>query len=157
MTLPPKDNSVLEQYYSAGVDEVAFNIEIFDRSIAAKIMPRKGAIALETYKNALLYSVKLWGKTGNVRSLLVYGLEKDATFFAGIEWLASNGVQPIISPFRPLRGTMLSNIVPPSTENLIKTYHKASSICNKYDLNLGPDCVYCQNNTLSFSAHLIFS
>lgn len=157
MTLPPKDNSVLEQYYSAGVDEVAFNIEIFDRSIAAKIMPGKGAIALETYKNALLYSVKLWGKTGNVRSLLVYGLEKDATFFARIEWLASNGVQPIISPFRPLRGTMLSNIVPPSTENLIKTYHKASSICNKYDLNLGPDCVYCQNNTLSFSAHLIFS
>ena len=85
MTLPPKDNSVLEQYYSAGVDEVAFNIEIFDRSIAAKIMPGKGAIALETYKNALLYSVKLWGKTGNVRSLLVYGLEKNATFFFGIE------------------------------------------------------------------------
>lgn len=151
MTLPPVESSELDQYHAAGVNEVAFNIEIFDRNYARKIMPGKGQISLENYQNALLHSVKLWGNTGNVRSLLIYGLEPDSSFLDGVEWLAMNGIQPIISPLRALNGTHYENIVPPTTQNLIDIYNKASEICNKYHLHLGPDCIYCQNNTLSFT------
>ena len=147
--------SILNQYYNAGVDEVAFNIEIFNRNIAKNIMPGKGEIPLSIYKNALLQSVELWGNTGKVRSILVYGLESDSSFFKGIEWLASNGIQPIISPFRALCGTVYADTVPPSTDNLIQIYNKASQICKKYNLNLGPNCIYCQNNTLSFDSRVI--
>lgn len=115
-------------------------------------MPGKGKITLDTYKKALLHSVQLWGNTGNVRSLLVYGLEKDADFLQGVEWLASNGIQPIISPFRALRGTEYAHTVPAATERLIKIFEKANRICQMYHINLGPDCIYCQNNTLSFNA-----
>ncbi len=155
MTLPPMDNLIIDQYYAAGVDEVAFNIEIYNREYAKKIMPGKGQIPLTTYQNALLHSVELWGNKGKVRSLLVYGLETDSTFLEGIEWLASNGIQPIISPFRALRGTIYADTVPPSTKNLIQIYNKASKICQKYNLNLGPDCIYCQNNTLSFDSRVV--
>lgn len=151
MTLPPKDDSKLLDYYNAGVTEVAFNIEIYDRKLARQIMPGKGRIPLEQYKETLIKSVELWGNTGNVRSLLIYGLDSDENFFAGIEWLASHGIQPIISPFRALKGTRLENYVPPSSERLITVYEKSTVICKKYGLNLGPDCIYCQNNTLSFS------
>ena len=155
MTLPPMDNLIIDQYYAAGVDEVAFNIEIYNREYAKKIMPGKGQIPLTTYQNALLHSVELWGNKGKVRSLLVYGLETDSTFLEGIEWLASNGIPPIISPFRALRGTIYADTVPPSTKNLIQIYNKASKICQKYNLNLGPDCIYCQNNTLSFDSRVV--
>lgn len=155
MTLPPEDITVLEEYYAAGVNEVAFNIEIYNRNYAKLIMPGKGKIPLSTYQNALLYSVKLWGNTGKVRSLLVYGLESDSTFLEGIEWLASNGIQPVISPFRALSGTVYANTAPPTTQNLMQIYDKASQICKKYNLNLGPDCIYCQNNTLSFDARVV--
>lgn len=156
MTLPPKENSILDEYYAAGVNEVAFNIEIYDRDAAKKIMPGKGQISLSTYQSALLHSVELWKNTGKVRSLLVYGLENDATFFEGIEWLASNGIQPIISPFRALNGTVYSDTVPPSTQKLIEIYDTASKICQKYHIELGPDCMYCQNNTLSFDSRVVF-
>lgn len=156
MTLPPEDISVLDQYYAAGIDEVAFNIEIYNRDHAKSIMPGKGQITLDTYKNALLHSVELWGNKGNVRSILLYGLESDADFFEGIKWLASNGIQPIISPFRALKGTEYSHIVPPSTKMLINIFDKASEICHNNNLNLGPDCIFCQNNTLSFDSHIVF-
>lgn len=39
MTLPPKENSILDEYYAAGVNEVAFNIEIYDRDAAKKSCP----------------------------------------------------------------------------------------------------------------------
>ena len=152
MSLPPQDLSVLDKYYAAGVGEVAFNIEIYNREYAKRSMPGKGKITLDTYKKALLHSVQLWGNTGNVRSLLVYGLEKDADFLQGVEWLASNGIQPIISPFRALRGTEYAHTVPAATERLIKIFEKANRICQMYHINLGPDCIYCQNNTLSFNA-----
>lgn len=155
MTLPPRDLSVLDQYYAAGVDEVAFNIEIYNRDCAKKIMPGKGQIPLDTYKETLLHSVELWGNTGNVRSILLYGLESDDDFFKGIEWLASNGIQPIISPFRALKGTEYAHIVPPTTEKLIEVYDRASGICKKNNLNLGPDCIFCQNNTLSFDSRIV--
>ena len=118
-------------------------------------MPGKGKISLETYKNALLHGVELWGKTGNVRSLLIYGLEPDSSFWDGILWLTSNGIQPIISPFRALNGTAYKDTVPPSTQKLMKVYTQATEICNKFNLNLGPDCIYCQNNTLSFDSAVI--
>ncbi len=155
MTLPPEDISVLDKYHLAGVDEVAFNIEIYNRNRAKNIMPGKGQITLDTYKDALLHSVELWGNTGNVRSILLYGLESDADFYAGIEWLATNGIQPIISPFRALKGTECTHIVPPTTKMLIDVFDKASRICQRNNLNLGPDCIFCQNNTLSFDRHIV--
>ena len=156
MTLPPTDLSILDQYYDLGVSEVAYNIEIYNRTIATKIMPGKGMIPLPVYQNALLHSVKLWGNTGKVRSILIYGLEPDVSFFEGIEWLASNGIQPIISPFRALKKAEYANIVPPNTNALIQIYNKATTICQRYNLNLGPSCIYCQNNTLSFDARIVF-
>lgn len=156
MTLPPTDISVLDQYYALGVDEVAFNIEIYNRDYAKKIMPGKGHIPLSTYQKALLHSVKLWGNTGKVRSLLVYGLENDMDFLEGIKWLSSHGIQPIISPFRALCGTAYANTVPPNTEKLIKIFNQVSDICKKYNMNPGPDCIYCQNNTLSFDSRVVF-
>lgn len=149
MCLPPKEANVIKEMYDAGATEVAFNIEVFDRSVAKKVMPGKGRIPLERYTGALKAGVSIFGKRGEVRSIIILGLEDDKTFFEGIKLLAQNYIQPILSVFRPLPETDMCDSIPPSNEYLIDVYYKAEKICEEYGVTLGPSCVQCQNNTLS--------
>lgn len=149
MCLPPEDISVLRDYYDAGINEIGFNLEIFDREIAKAIMPGKGCIPRDQYEQAFREAVRLWGNQGNVRSLMVLGLESIESFYSGIEWLCGLGVMPIISVFRPLNNIVLRETLPYGNEELERIYYHASKITERFGLVLGPHCVACQNNTLS--------
>jgi len=149
MSLPPNDLRVLAEYYTAGVTEIGFNIELFDQAAALRYMPGKGKISRQEYLTALKEAVKYWGNTGNVRSLMIVGLESEASLLQGIQQLCEIGVMPILSVFRPIPGTDTQHITPPSNRFLRDIYQKSSAICQKFGLHLGPECVACQNNTLS--------
>lgn len=151
MAVPPKKLSILDDLKNAGITEVAFNLEIFDRKLAQEIMPGKGSIEFQRYLETFKYATKLWGKSGNVRSLLILGFDNENTFLNGVNHLCEIGVEPIISIFRPLMNTMLANQNPPMTDDVIKTYHRCLNIVEKYSLKLGPECPACQNNTLSYT------
>lgn len=151
MSIPPEDNSILNHLKKCGITEVAFNLEIFDRTMAKEYMPGKGNIDVGRYMSALSHAVSLWGNTGCVRSLLIYGFDSDEVFLNGIENLCATGVEPIISVFRPLEGTDFSELNPPPTLKIVSIFEKCRCITSKYSLILGPDCAKCQNNTLSFS------
>lgn len=151
MSIPPSSPEILADLYNAGITEVAFNMEIFNRDYAIKVMPGKGKITEENYFSIFKEAVKIWGKKGNVRSLLIYGFDPLNTFLEGIETLCKNGVEPIISIFRPLKDTPMENLIPPSTIELFSLYQDCQNIVHKYSLILGPDCVECQNNTLSYT------
>ena len=149
MSLPPTKPEILEQYKNAGITEVAFNIEIWDRTLSKKIMPGKGAIPLKTYLKALKRSTNLWGTTGNVRTALIFGLDKSETLLEGVQFLCQNGIQPMISVFRPMPNTKLHYLVPPSNSALLSFYDSAQKICTKYRMKLGPTCDACKNNMLA--------
>lgn len=149
MCLPPKDISALSEYHAAGVNEIGFNLELYDRDRAKEIMPGKGAIPLSQYENAYQEAVRLWGNRGNVRSLMVLGLEKEESFFSGIDWLCQLGVMPIVSVFRPVSRIELSMVLPPQNEDLKRIFSRAQKIASNNGLVLGPSCTACQNNTLS--------
>ncbi len=151
MSIPPTSNDILDELKQAGITEVAFNLEMFDRIKAYDYMPGKGSIRITQYEDALSYSVSIWGHTGCVRSLLIYGFDSDEEFLRGIEALCQMGVEPIISIFRPLKNTEFEKLNPPPTINIISIYEKCKNIVELYSLMLGPDCPMCQNNTLSFS------
>lgn len=149
MSLPPKDISHIYDYYQLGLNEVAFNLEVFNREIAVQVMPGKGAIPLEQYMNALEESTKYLGKTGNVRSMLIIGLEPEDSLLKGIKTLSSIGVSPMLSVFRPMPMSSMKKIVPPSIATVKDIFNKAENICNEYNVQLGPACEQCQNNTIS--------
>lgn len=149
MSLPPQNLQVLKDYYEAGVTEIGFNIELFDSEMAAYYMPGKSKISRQEYIRALKQATQFWGTTGKVRSLIIVGLECESSLLTGIQRLCEIGVMPILSIYRPISGTATENIVPPSNHYLKELYKKASAICLKYSLHLGPDCPACQNNTLS--------
>lgn len=149
MCLPPKDLSVLSKYREVGIDEIGFNLELFDREIAKHVMPGKGNIPLLQYESAYQEAVRLWGRHGAVRSLMVLGLEPLDSFYMGIEWLCKLGVMPIISVFRPINNIELKEALPPSNMALVDIFYRATEIAKRYGLSLGPSCSACQNNTLS--------
>lgn len=151
MSIPPTDAKTLDEIKESGITEVAFNLEIFDRYLAEKLMPGKGKIKLEQYISSFAKATSLWGHNGNVRSLLIYGFDTDAIFLSGIEELCRLGVEPIISIFRPLENTELENMNPPATLDIINIYQQCQLIVQKYSMVLGPDCPQCQNNTLSYT------
>lgn len=154
MSIPPENNMVLDRLKECGITEVAFNLEIFDREMAKEYMPGKGCIHVNQYISALSHAVSLWGNTGNVRSLLIYGFDTDEVFLQGVENLCEIGVEPIISVFRPLEGTEFSDLNPPPSLEIMAIYEKCQKIVSKHSLVLGPNCPMCQNNTLSFSRKL---
>lgn len=149
MCLPPSNIETLKRYKEAGVNEVAFNIEIWDRKLAEMLMPGKGRIPLDIYMDALIESTKLWGTSGNVRTALIVGLNNTNSLLEAIETLCKHGIQPMLSIFRPMESTKLYPIVPPSNEKLLDVYNRAQIICRRYGLKLGPSCDACKNNMLA--------
>lgn len=151
MCLPPNDISCIDKYVKAGVNEIAFNIELFDRNLALEYMPGKGQISLEEYILKLEHAISLISQKGNVRTMLMAGLEKTENTLDAIHLLVSKGIQPMISIFRPTPNCRLSYIIQPSNEKMYALYIKAEKICKQYNLSLGPTCSSCQNNTLSIT------
>lgn len=149
MSLPPKEPARIKALYEAGISEMAFNIEIFDRALAAKYMPGKGRIPLERYFDALVEAVKYLGNQGNVRSMLIVGFDPKETLLDGVKTLCELGVQPMLSVFRPMVGTGLENWLPPGLQDILEIFERAADICAQYGRRLGPSCPDCQNNTLS--------
>lgn len=149
MSLPPTEMKILELYKNAGITEVAFNIEIWNRNLAQKIMPGKGSISLNSYLDILKASTLLWGNTGNVRTALIVGLDNCETLLKGIQVLCENGIQPMLSVFRPMQNTKLKFFVPMSNTDLLSFYNKAQKLCEQYGLQLGPTCDACKNNMLA--------
>jgi hypothetical protein len=149
MCLPPDDNESIKLLYENGANEIAFNLELYSPEYAARVMPGKGKILREHYFNALKYAVSLWGKGGNVRSMLIAGLEPAENTLKAVRHLCEIGVQPMLSVFRPMRDTVLHYTIPPSNQEMLQLYQSAAEICRQYGQILGPSCPQCRNNTLS--------
>lgn len=149
MSLPPKNTETLKEYKEAGITEVAFNIEIWDRNLAQKIMPGKGKIPLQHYLDILKESTSLWGKNGNVRTAFIVGLNQSQLLLEATECLCKLGIQPMFSIFRPMSGTKLEAMVPPSNQTLLSVYQDVIKICKKYHMEPGPTCKDCRNNMLA--------
>lgn len=149
MSLPPTNLEVIADYKKLGANEIAFNIEIFNEEIAKKHMPGKGAISRDEYMRALKKAVSVFGQNGQVRSMLIVGLEPLSSFKVGVESLCQIGVSPMISPFRPMEKTKLQNFVPPDYLECQRYYEAALEITKKYHISLGPKHIYSQNNTFN--------
>ena len=83
------------------------NMELFSDAAWETIIPGKHQhIGKQRYLKALEYAVSIFGPI-NTRSILIVGLEDARHTIEGAATLASMGVMPILSPFRPLEGSDL--------------------------------------------------
>lgn len=141
----------LEWLKEIGVHALSINLELWDEDLAKRYMPRKSRITRGEMLNFIARAVEIFGP-GRVRSLLMIGetLEPMESTLMAVDALAARGCQPILSPFRPDPATPLRKLQPPREAFLVETYLRSRDICDRHDVILGPDCLPCQHNTLTF-------
>lgn len=149
MTMLPPKNKLLE-LKNAGVEEVAFNLEIANDDLARQTMPAKRSQGKDAYYEILRESVHIFG-VGNVRSALLVGLDQEQELYNEIVTLAELGVIPCLSAFRALPKTHYENNLNPDNAYLLKVYEHASALLLSISgeiKELGPVCIACRNNML---------
>ncbi len=146
----PRDASFFQRLVALGVHGFSINLEVFDDKKSKEIIREKHSIGHQLFKDAIENAVQGTSGHGRVRSLIVIGLETEKETLEGVSFLASLGCDPVLSPFRPSRGTALSGYPPPTFEYLERVYYEAKNITEKFGVKLGPRCIPCQHNTLTF-------
>jgi len=141
----------VDRMVEEGVQGFSFNLEVFSDEAAVTHLGRKHRSARPLLAAMIERAVKTlgWG-SGRVRSLIIPGLETPEQTLEGVEWLASMGCDPVLSPFRPARGTALAAASPLEPEVLDYVLRRSRAIVREHGVGVGPRCVPCQHNTLSF-------
>ncbi len=150
MSARPDGPAFVERAVAAGITGFSFNVEIFSEEHARRHLPLKHKWSRAHLEPTIRRAVELlgWGNA-SVRSLIIPGLEPPEDTLAGVEWLASIGASPVLSPFRPAPGTDLADTDPITPELLRAIFDESREIVRRHEVVLGPRCVACQHNTLS--------
>ena len=138
-----------QQLKNIGVHGLSINLELYNEEKAKRIMRGKYKASRQLYFDFIEQAVPIFGE-GNVRSLLMVGIESLEDTLKGVESLAQRGCDPVLSPFRPDPSTPMKNEQPPTEEFLREVYLRSRDIVERYRVKLGPRCIPCHHNTLTF-------
>lgn len=127
-----------------GIYGLSINIELYNKELRKRYIPRKYDIGLENYITFLQTAVDVLG-THRVRSCIIVGLEPIEDTIKGIELLCQIGCMPVLSLYVPINGI---HVKKPSVETMLKVREEAEEISNKYDVPLGPICKPCTHNLI---------
>jgi len=150
MMTPRTSTTIIDSLFDWGITGYALNMEVFTPDLAATIIPQKHRLGHGVWRDSIQRAVELTGGKGRVRSLLVTGLESVTQTLEGVEFLARLGCDPVLSPFRPARNTAMVRVPPPTTQYLREVYEGSLDVVHRYGVELGPRCIPCQHNTLTF-------
>jgi hypothetical protein len=108
-TSAPKDPAAVDALFAAGVDRVAYDLNVWDEAILAQACPGIFRhIGRQQQLRALEYAARRHGPN-KVCSAFVVGLEPLESLLAGAEYLAHRGIVPLFSLWlphgRPVRGS----------------------------------------------------
>lgn len=148
MLPPPTNLSVLQRLLDSGIDEVAMNMELLSDE-ALGLIPAKKLIGKERYLKSLEFLASRMPQY-SVRSILMVGLEDDKYTLEGVTDLSKRGVMPILSLYRAINNHKLKLLDSVSVDSLFELWMNAMEICTRNGTLLGPLCIPCQNNTISF-------
>lgn len=147
--LPPKE--MLPTLYEAGLEEVAFNIEVSDEATAQKLMPGKRRQTKAAYYRIFEDAVKIFG-IGSVRCALLVGFDQEKPLLDEVRRLAQMNVLPCLSAFRALPNSEFSSAIHPDNASLRRVYDACSNCLAALGTpidELGPKCHACRNNMLA--------
>jgi hypothetical protein len=139
----------LEALHGMGIHGLSLNMELFNEDLARRIMRPKARLGRAYWLDFIERAVAVFGQ-GRVRSLLLVGLEPLADTLRAVEALAERGCDPVLSPFRPDPSTPLRDRQPPAADFLGEAYERAAEIVERHEVKLGPRCIPCHHNTLTF-------
>ncbi len=144
---PPNDLAVLDRVHGSGVDAVGIHVESFDPKVLAHVAPGKFRTGIETYFRTWERAVELWGP-GRVSTYVILGMGEDPDLtIEACRRAVEIGVYPFVVPLRPVAGSLMEDLVPPTAEYTERVYRKVAGYLQ--ERGIGADtavagCARCQ-------------
>lgn len=132
--LEPVDREKIEKLKQSGADTIGIHIESLDRGVFEKKCPGK-AHQWANYWDSWDDAVDVFGEN-QVSSYVIIGMGEDtSTTKQGIERMCEFGVIPFLVPLRPIMGTKMENVPPPSPEIMLDYYSHAIGCMKVYGID----------------------
>lgn len=148
-TMPPHDFGLFATLEGLNA-RVTMNIEVFDERLFEVICPGKAVLyGRRRLLQALEHAASVVSGM-RVHSILIAGLEPARSTIAGIKYLASIGVTPIINVFHNDRGSHYEKHRRPPYEDLLEIAYALQDVYREYKLT--PYWKGCGRNALDFEA-----
>jgi len=133
-TSVPKDPTAVDALFAAGVDRVAYDLNVWNEAIFEQVCPGIARhIGREQQLRALEYAARRHGQN-KVCSAFVIGLEPLESLLAGAEYVARRGIVPLFSlwlpHFRPVRGST----TPPDIDYYRRARQGFNALFTRYKL-----------------------
>jgi pyruvate-formate lyase-activating enzyme len=133
-TSAPKDPAAVDALFAAGVDRVAYDLNVWDEAIFEQICPGIFRhIGRETQLRALEYAARRHGPN-KVCSAFVIGLEPLERLLAGAEYVAQRGIVPLFSIWLPHHRPVRESTTPPALDYYRRARRKFAELFAKYEL-----------------------
>ncbi len=123
---PPSDLDVIDRVANLGIDSVGIHIETFDPEVLAHVAPGKARWGIEAYFAAWERAVAAFG-AGQVSTYVIVGMGEDPRItIDGCKRAIDLGVYPFVVPLRPVPGSLMEDMLPPSPEQMDAVYHEVA-------------------------------
>jgi radical SAM protein (TIGR04043 family) len=124
---PPRDLDVINEVHDLGIDSVGIHVETFDQQVLARVAPGKARTGIERYFAAWERAVSLFGQ-GQVSTYVILGMGEDVELtIAGCRRAIDMGVYPFVVPLRPVAGSLMQDLQPPSAAYTDSVYRRVAS------------------------------
>jgi radical SAM protein (TIGR04043 family) len=144
---PPADLDIINQVGDLGIDSVGIHVESFDPDVLARVAPGKARTGIERYFTAWERAVKVFGE-GQVSTYVILGMGEDPEItIEGCKRAIEVGVYPFVVPIRPVAGSLMAQVEPPSREYTERIYRRVATYMNERGMdasNVSAGCARCQ-------------
>jgi len=107
---PPADLQAITDLYDAGARSIGIHVESMDDEVRRRWMPGKSRVSMDEYRAAWREAVRVFG-WNQVSTYLIVGMGEDPDeAVEGARELIEMGVYPFVVPFRPLKGTLATDV-----------------------------------------------
>ena len=133
-TSAPKDPAAVDALFVAGVDRVAYDLNVWNEAIFEQVCPGIFRhIGREQQLRALEYAARRHGPN-KVCSAFVIGLEPLESLLAGAEYLARRGIVPLFSLWLPHHRPVRGSTTPPGLDYYRRARQGFAELFARYEL-----------------------
>jgi hypothetical protein len=133
-TSAPKDPGAVDALFAAGMDRVAYDLNVWNEAIFEEACPGIFRhIGREQQLRALEYAARRHGPN-KVCSAFVIGLEPLESLLAGAEYVARRGIVPLFSLWLPHYRPVRSSTTPPGLDYYRRARQGFAELFAKYNL-----------------------
>jgi hypothetical protein len=133
-TSAPKDPAAVDALFAAGMDRVAYDLNVWDEAIFEQVCPGISRhVGREQQLRALEYAARRHGPN-KICSAFVIGLEPLDSLLAGAEYVAQRGIVPLFSIWLPHNRPVRGSTTPPAPDYYRLARQGFANLFAKYKL-----------------------